>query len=241
MNATRTEHGLNYLAFHQKKSVASGRYITLELPCWRFEYPALGSLSKWKCVIHYPAEAGGFVSTPDKKLISCSPAVCRSSEATASEPSRSAGLRRAVALPAEAFAFDGNKQNDVPQDRAVVRWIHQRRSKQDQAVDMEMYSPDDASGVDSSGMNNNCVPLVNDIYITDNSPTPGLTYSPTSTESSSGIERYRCSASLTIRTWSQWTALPPQLVYLGNSQSPRHGYILYLHLPFRSLVLLDGT
>ncbi|KAJ3844594.1 hypothetical protein F5878DRAFT_85610 [Lentinula raphanica] len=134
-----------------------------------------------------PAEAGGFVGMPDKKPNSPSPAVCRPSEATASEPSRSAGLRRAVTLPADAFAFDGSKQHDVSRDRAVARWIHQRRSKQDQAVDMEMYSPHDASGVDSSSTNNHGALPMNDIYITDTCPpTPGLTYSPTSTESSSG-------------------------------------------------------
>ncbi|KAJ3869743.1 hypothetical protein EV359DRAFT_29234 [Lentinula novae-zelandiae] len=99
-----------------------------------------------------PTDSGGFLSGSDKRPISpIASTTGRPRELINSEPSRSAGLRRAVTLPAEAFAFsdDSNRQFTVSRQLAH--------------------------------------PSNPDLYISSTSPpTPGLTYSPTSTESSSG-------------------------------------------------------
>ncbi|KAJ3748971.1 hypothetical protein DFH05DRAFT_1388829 [Lentinula detonsa] len=119
-------------------------------------------------ILSAPTDTGAFLSASEQMPISSSTStVYHSVETITPECSRSAGLRRAVTLPAEAFAFNSgsSKQLDASRDRAVARWIHHGKSKQDQ---MAALTP-------------------NDVYISDASPpTPGLTYSPTSTESSSG-------------------------------------------------------
>ncbi|KAJ4498194.1 hypothetical protein C8R41DRAFT_979193 [Lentinula lateritia] len=135
-----------------------------------------------------PTDSGGFLSGSDKRPISpIASTTGRPRELINSEPSRSAGLRRAVTLPAEAFAFsdDSNRQFTVSRDRAVAQWIHHDRSNNDQVVDMDMYSPNTTVSVELDMQLAH--PSNPDLYISRTSPpTPGLTYSPTSTESSSG-------------------------------------------------------
>ncbi|KAE9411244.1 hypothetical protein BT96DRAFT_983016 [Gymnopus androsaceus JB14] len=125
-----------------------------------------------------PTESPGFLSGTDKRShIQTPPAV--------SPPSSRTGLRRATTLPAEAFAF-GDSQLNTSRDHAVAQWVHSGNDSlskhshpDDQSFDMVMYSPD-TKPVSVSSANV-------DVYISDSSPsTPGLSYSPTSTESSSG-------------------------------------------------------
>jgi hypothetical protein len=125
-----------------------------------------------------PAESTGFLSGTDKR-----PTQTPTTVSPPSFQSPRTGLRRAATLPTEAFAF--NKSNSASRDRAVAQWVYNGNdvlSKlsdlDDQSIDMVMYSPDTPKAVSSANT---------DGYIGDSSPAmPGLSYSPSSTESSSG-------------------------------------------------------
>jgi PHO85 cyclin-5 len=128
-----------------------------------------------------PVESAGFLSATSSDK-------CTSSTLSTSPPScspevgRSAGLRRAVTLPTEAFAFSVDKHTEKLSNSSwnrVTQSANYGTCKSYESLDADMHSPD------ALKHSSNCA--VAEICNSDNSPpTPGLSYSPTSTESSSG-------------------------------------------------------
>ncbi|KAJ4483205.1 hypothetical protein J3R30DRAFT_3697976 [Lentinula aciculospora] len=164
-------------------------------------------------------DAGGFLHGTDNRPISPSASVvCRPREAVTPESSRIAGLRRAVTLPAEAFAFSGDsdKQFIASCGNAVTRWIQHSDSNKGQIGDVDMHPPSVIASVEHGTRSIHT--LNADMYVSDTSPpTPGLTYSPSSTESSSGDRTIQMPCFLDDKNMAMGDGFTPMVGLSGSS------------------------